>query len=186
MTACGVTGVAGGCGDRLPRPSRFSRDGDLPSSVGSVGDRLGLRSSLWSLGWLWFAPMANRVARSYREKEWLLKVCSNPTRVPVWYKCCWLGVSSRLICSACCDFTINVARTSQCDALSNFSPSSAVTHMRTLRLTRLMRHQRVSSLCCISTDHASRRQSAAQDGVSGLPNMNVPWRSPMLVRWMFF
>lgn len=45
-SACGVTGVAGGCGDRLPSPSRFSRDVVLPSSVGSVEERFALRSSL--------------------------------------------------------------------------------------------------------------------------------------------
>lgn len=67
-TAFGVTGV-GGCGDRLPRWSRLSRDEVLPSSeVGSVGERFGLRASL---GLLWLAPIEGG-----RRND-----CLNPTRV---------------------------------------------------------------------------------------------------------
>jgi len=50
-SATGPTAVtAWGCGDRLPRPSRFSREGDLPRNVDSVGARFPLRTvAVWYL-----------------------------------------------------------------------------------------------------------------------------------------
>lgn len=85
-----------------------------------------------------------------------------------------VGVSSCLTCSACCDFTMNEAVTSQWNALSNFSPCTAVAHIRTLRLARLMALTPTRVHPCAeprSSKHASRRQSAAQHGVSPVVNV---------------